>query len=327
MSNFHHLPSRLVTLGVPAALTLLFVAGCSSGVGAPAGSDAQMDSINAGGRAAPEAGPGAARSGAADFSSGARAGSKQDSKSLAELTPRALIKTAAVSLQADNVDQVLQQVTDVALTSQGEITSENTSTNRKGQAVRSQIVLRVPVGEFESAVDEIANLGIRHSLTSSVEDVTAAVADINSRVRSAQDSIAQLRRLFTAAKKLGDIIALESELSQREADLEALQAQQRALADQTALSTITVSITRTSTPPAADNDSAGGFISGLKAGWDNLVGFVRALSHGLGLVLPLGTLVLMTAALAWLLVRRFTPWAAARGNGPNPPAEPVRQDQ
>lgn len=308
-------------MGLLALSVLLAVAGCSSG-----GGGSSESSAGAGGAAvdaqverSSSQGGNALAGGAADFSAphAAPPRSQPPSRDPIDVTPRAEIKTAAIGIKADDVDKVLQQISDVAVASRGEITSEDTSTNRQGDAVHSRIVLRVPVDEFESTVTGIAGLGVRYSLTRSVEDVTAEVADIDSRVQSAQDSIAQLRRLFTAAKKLGDIIALESELSQREADLEALQAQQRALADQTALSTITISVSQTTTPASIsdDNDKAGGFVAGLKSGWDTLVGFVRALSHGIGLVLPLGTILLLAGVLVWFLVRRFTPWLQPRGNG------------
>ena len=254
--------------------------------------------------------------GVADYSAaGAKSSPRQHSKLAGptSLTSQAQIKTAAIGLRTKSVDRVLQQIADVALVSRGQITSEDTATNRRGEAVRSRVVMRVPVDQFEPTLTKVKGLGVLHSLARSVEDVTAQVADIDSRVRSAQDSIASLRRLFSAAQKLGDIIALENELSQREADLEALQAQQRALADQTALSTITITVTKATTAPKpGDSDKAGGFIAGLKAGWDALVGFVQAVSHGLGLLLPLGTLLLLTAGLIWFLVRRLTPWMRPR---------------
>lgn len=311
MSYFHQLMRRRLASGLLVAFALLVVAGCSSG-------DSEADQAadyDAGAAAGDAVRAPAAVDRAGNLATGAAEGSRRQSTDLTDVTPRAQIKTAAISLRADNVGEVLEQISDVAVLSQGEIASEDTSTNRQGEAVRSRLVLRVPVDEFESTVNEIAKLGVLHSLERSLEDVTAEVADINSRVRSAEASIAQLRRLFAAAEKLGDIIALENELSQRQADLEALQAQQRALADLTTLSTITVTVARPSTPlPGDDDDRAGGFIAGLKSGWDALVTFVRALSHSLGLALPLGSLLALVAAGGYLLVRRLTPWAGSRGN-------------
>lgn len=311
MSYFHAFMRRRLASALLAAFALLVTAGCSGGGDRATGAaPADLDAGAAGGAARGAPGPDAAlvRQGAADYEPAAGEDQSGQSTNLTDVTSQAQIKTAAISLEADNVDEVLQQISDVVVVAQGEIESEDTSTNRQGEAVHSRLVLRVPVEDFEETVTKITDFGVRYTLETSVEDVTAEVADINSRVRSAEDSIAQLRRLFTAATKLGDIIALENELSQRQADLEALQAQQRALADLTTMSTITVTVRQTSDPPPpAEEDRAGGFIAGLKSGWDAMVGFLRALSHGLGLALPLGTLLALIAVGGYLLLRRFTP--------------------
>jgi hypothetical protein len=187
------------------------------------------------------------------------------------------------------------------------------------------MVLRVPVEDFDTTLLQLSKLGTLVNRVSSAKDVTTEVADINSRVRSAQRSVITLRQLFDRAHQLSDIIRLESELSQREADLESLEAQQRSLNDLTTMSTITMTM---ELPPVAPkpkpvphhHDKAGGFLSGIHQGWDALMETVRAVGLGLGVVLPLGTLAVLLAALVYWLVRRFTPQSAPTAR-PDEPAE------
>lgn len=306
---------------VPAVLALGLLMGCTPG-GSTSEDAAQADSRAAGGGA-----PAASVQESADYAvdSGKSAPASAQSqgklvKGVIDASSRALIKTAALSVQVDDVADALGQMSDLAVVAGGEIASEETSTNRRGDPVNSRLVVRVPVADFDATVDKIASLGKLQRLARSVEDVTTRVADIDSRVTSAEDSITQLRRLFGAAKKLGQIIALESELSQREADLEALQAQQRALADSTAMSTITVTVssppaTSTTTPPSSDR--AGGFIAGLKTGWHELGSLVRTLGHVLGVTLPFILFLLLLTAIGWFVVRRVMPRLAT---GPPPQA-------
>ncbi len=169
--------------------------------------------------------------------------------------------------------------------------------------------IRVPVDNFEAAIGQVVKLGQVSSRRISTQDVTGRVADVASRVTSAKDSIAQLRLLFSHAVKLSDIITLESELSDREADLESLLAQQRALTAATTLSTISVQVTRPPTKTvvtvAHHEDKSTGFLGGLKQGWNALADTFVAVSHGLGAALPLGLVILAIAALLWVGVRRL----------------------
>lgn len=226
-----------------------------------------------------------------------------------DLSTGAVIKTADVSMQADDVAAVVDKVSALATGLGGRVSSENTSSDAKGGADNAFVTVEVPVDTFESSVDKIATYGTHVDQNIATQDVTAKLADVDSRVRSAETSIAQLRRLFSRASKLGDVIALESELSQREADLEALQAQQRVLQARTTMSTISVDITltRPATKTSSTDASGGGFVSGIKRGWDALVTFVVTGAHTLGLVLPIGTLLLLIAAGIWFGVRRLTP--------------------
>jgi hypothetical protein len=99
-----------------------------------------------------------------------------------------------------------------------------------------------------------------------------------------------------------DVVTLEAELGKRQADLEALQAQQRALADQTALATVTVTLTSSQAPVAAEEST--GFLAGLKAGWS---AFTAALVTGLtviGAVLPFLVVLVPLALLVRWWVRR-----------------------
>jgi hypothetical protein len=169
--------------------------------------------------------------------------------------------------------------------------------------------VRVPVARFDVAVGRIYDMAREHTKHTSTEDVTARLADVTSRVESAKASIQQLRQLFDRAVSLGQVIRLERELSQREADLESLQAQQRSLSAQTTMSTILVTITLPpkEAPPPKSDDHQAGFVSGIKKGWSALVTFVVGGSHALGLVLPLGVLAIVVCLALWPLARRFTP--------------------
>ncbi|MGI8889112.1 MAG: DUF4349 domain-containing protein [Nocardioidaceae bacterium] len=221
-----------------------------------------------------------------------------------------LIKVGAVALEADDIGDVVDQISVLIIGVDGQIASEETSTDTDGQQSRSRLTLQVPVAKFDATLDKVAGYGDLVSRSSSAKDVTAQVADVNSRTTSAKASIQQLRSLFARATKLGDIITLERELSDREADLEALQAQQRSLASRTSMSTIHVSISLPEEEKQEPTEDQAGFVAGLKSGWNGMVTFVIGSAHAFGLALPLGTLAVVMALIGWIVVRRFTPHRA-----------------
>lgn len=297
----------LVTSAVAACLVLLGVSGCSGG--------SSSDNSTSAGGATDMGRPQGAVSG--DTAGRGATPAKQASSptsSTADLVlgDRALIRTAQVSLRSADVASVRAKIDQLVARIGGYVASEDTSTNTDGTEVSSHLELAVPVADFNQALDDVSSFGKVISQSSSAQDVTARVVDVNSRVKSAHDSIAQLRLLFSRATKLGDVIALESELSQREADLEALQSEQRDLTARTTMSTISVDVTTSAKPVPVNSHKTGGFVSGIREGWHEMVSFIVAFGHGVGLVLPLGSLALLAGLAAWVAVRRLIPWHRPR---------------
>jgi hypothetical protein len=192
----------------------------------------------------------------------------------------------------------------------GEVDADDRSSGRYAQAT---MVLKVPPEQLTAVLSQLSKLGIEKGRRESTQDVTARVADVRSRVDSAQQEIARLRVLYGHASKISDVIRIESELAQREGNLESLQAQQRALAAET--TTATVTLTLTSPPPITKkvekpvkhthHDS--GFLAGLKGGWHAFTGGLSVLATVIGAVLPFAILLILLALLARLLWPRFGP--------------------
>jgi hypothetical protein len=124
--------------------------------------------------------------------------------------------------------------------------------------------------------------------------------------------VARVRALMDRAGSLGDVVSLESELSTRESDLEALEAQQASLRSQTNLATVTLRLSEPPAKPApvkaAKHDgfwTAAGHAA--RGGWHALYVTLRALLVAFLAVLPFAAVLLA----CWLTVlavrRRFLP--------------------
>ncbi len=166
---------------------------------------------------------------------------------------------------------------------------------------QSVLVLRVPAQRYEQAVDELEALGQTVSRNRNAQDVTQEVVDVATRIETQEASIDRLQTLLGEATKIGDILAIETELTSRIAELESLKARQEQLAAMTDLATITVTLL----PPDTVVDEGTGFVAGLEAGWRAFVRSVELGLTALGVALPflLALAVLTVPLVGWLVVR------------------------
>ena len=180
--------------------------------------------------------------------------------------------------------------------------SDAVATCPPGLAAGTVMTLRVPPARLDSLTADLSRLGDVVSASTSSTDVAAEVADVDARVATARASLARVRVLMGRATTLADVVALEGELSRRQGDLEALEARQRVLADETAQATLTVTLTAAPVPVAATEDS--GFLAGLRSGWAAFVTASGVLLTALGASLPFLLLGVVVVALVWWVRRR-----------------------
>jgi hypothetical protein len=217
---------------------------------------------------------------------------------------RAIVYTGTMNVQVSKVDEQANAAATIVQGARGFVGGDNRTINDSHKEAR--LVLRVPAAEFYNVLGRLSGLGEEVSRSVSTEDVTEQVADINSRVTTAQASVERVRALLARAQNLGEIVTLEAEVAKREAELESLKARQRKLADLTALSTITLVLATKDAPPvvkkAKKPDS--GFVAGLKSGWRSFTASLEVLLQIVGALLPwLVALALPVALVLWLLRR------------------------
>jgi hypothetical protein len=152
-----------------------------------------------------------------------------------------------------------------------------------------------------------------------VLDATEEVVDLDARVASQTASVTRVRGLLAEARSIGDVVAVESELARREAELDSLTRRLAALREQVALSTLTVDL-RTPGAVVPQERPAPGFLDGLTAGWEGLRTIGSAAAAVVGFVLPFLPVLGVLGGIGWLARRvvraRRTPAAADGGSGP-----------
>lgn len=220
---------------------------------------------------------------------------------------RAVIRTGEVVLTSPDLDAARAEVDSVLAGLDGVVENESTSHDDEGGIRRSTLVLRVPVNRFADAMTALEAIGRTQSSSTKSDDVTTEVIDVDERVETLQNSLDRLQSYQAEAEDIEDLLRFEQQITQREAELQSLKAQQSYLADQTSMSTITVTMSTPSDivgPPDALDDA--GFLAGLRSGWNALQGAVIVLLTVVGAALPFAGVLVLVGVPTWLLVRRLT---------------------
>lgn len=292
---------RRVGKGTATALLALvatagLLAGCggSDSAGAPMTESKPQDAVGAQGDAAREAGPTAALP---------AGGTDKTATSVLVGEQRAVIRTATVQLRADDVLVAARQAVVVVQSGGGQVSGEQTTVDPDHpERTVSMLTLRVPEAKLAAVLQDLADLGTVLAQDQTATDVTGQVVDVAARIKTQTESVARVRALLARARTIGEIVQIESELTARQAELESLQAQAKALADQTAMATVTLTVV--GPDPAGTQDDETGFVAGLRRGWDAFVTTFTWLVTALGLVLPFALLALALALPLVALARR-----------------------
>jgi len=179
----------------------------------------------------------------------------------------------------------------------------NSGATEASQPDRVQLTLRIPSTVLSSTLSDLKKLGTVQDSSLSSQDVTAQSQDLDARVSALHASVDRLVALMAKADSTADLIAIESALSERQANLEGLEAQKRVLDSQVQLATITLDLHSEADAPVKTPDT---FLSGLAAGWNSFVAFFAGVVVVVGVLVPwivLATLI-AAGALAVLRIRR-----------------------
>ncbi len=311
-------PSRararaILTGGAAAAILLL--AACSGPAGTPASGPAAQG--------APRIRTGAVPGGAASAPAPASAAPGGQVTLTRLAPPQSVIYTADLTIRSPDVAAAASAAAGIATAAGGYVAGEQENAAPGGRAApRVALTLKVPVAAYQPALARLARLGRQVTFRERAADVTQEVADVGSRVATAQAAIRQLRALLTHAGSVGELLSVQDEINAEEAALESLLAQQRALARETSYATVSMLILGHRPRPARHPAKPRrGFLAGLAAGWRALVTAVAWLLTALGAALPFAVLLALLAGAGWAARRRLARRkASASATGPPAPA-------
>ncbi len=189
-----------------------------------------------------------------------------------------------MTVRVPNVEAQAHSAIQIARSHGGDVLADE----RAGSAdhASAQLTLEVPPASFSEVLDRLAKLGEQVSRKSATDDVTQQVADVNSRLESMRASLDRVRALYATAVSIRDVISIESEVAEREADYESLQAQQRGLTKQAAHSIVHLQLVAKQVVVAHARKHSTGVLDKFGRGWDAFVATARWTLGAIGTVLP-----------------------------------------
>jgi len=214
---------------------------------------------------------------------------------------RSIIKTSSLTIRVKNVEKSITQAQEIATQFEGRVDDSSQYKNPGSEdSLSANLTIRVPSANLEKALDAFKGLGDVESSSISATDVTMQKVDLDARIASLNTSIEKFKQLISSATNTSDLIAAETALAERQAELDSLNAQLKYLSEQVDMSVVYLSL--------LPNDSFNaikpiGFLAGIEKGFVALLNAAANLTSILGYFIPWFITILIIVGIFKLISR------------------------
>jgi hypothetical protein len=152
-----------------------------------------------------------------------------------------VVHNATISVQVRNFEKAWPKANDLATNDGGYVTNSNTSEsgNRVGSGT---LTIRVPSADLDKALSDLRALGMMTKLTTTGNDVSAPMADLNARKKNAEAEEAQLQNLLANAGNVSDVLDIRNRLNDNRNEIESIEGQIHSYQDKVDFATIDATI-------------------------------------------------------------------------------------
>ena len=214
---------------------------------------------------------------------------------------RSIIKTSSLTIRVKNVEKSIIEAQELATQFEGRVDDSSQYKNPGTEdSLSANLTIRVSSANLEKALDAFKRLGDVESSSISATDVTMQKVDLDARIAALTTSIERFKQLISSATNTSDLIAAETALAERQAELDSLTAQLKYLSEQVDMSVIYLAL--------LPNDSFSaikpiGFIAGIEKGFVALLNAAANLTSILGYFIPWIITILIIVAIFKLISR------------------------
>jgi uncharacterized small protein (DUF1192 family) len=157
---------------------------------------------------------------------------------------REVIRTGTVAVRVESYDDARRNLTRATRDLGGYVGDSAEQVHRRDNRTwtTGEVVLRVPRENFSDLLSRAKAAGEVQKATTSQQDVTDKLVDIDARLSNLRAQRDRLRDLYEEANDTEDVLAVQKRLSEVQTEIERLEAQRKSLRQRVAYSTIAVEL-------------------------------------------------------------------------------------
>jgi hypothetical protein len=215
-----------------------------------------------------------------------------------------VVKTGEIQITVPRGKDALQSATQMTKGLGGLVETSNLSGDDRSGMV-GNLTLRIPVARFEEAMAGLEKLGKVTGQSSTGNDVTAELTTNDAKLRTMRAQELDYETILKQAKHVQDVLSVKEQLDQVQQELAEFEASQKALKNQAAMSTISLTITQPAEKVAAAGPVRKDWIDGTwKEAWGGLAMAGRTITAGLIYLVVFCPIWIPVVLLARVLTRR-----------------------
>lgn len=211
-----------------------------------------------------------------------------------QVTERKIIKEGSIGYEATDLKQARDKVLEAVKQHNGYISSD--TENKYYDRIQHNIVIRVPVGEFDNLLEKIIS-GVERLDSRDIKatDVTEEFLDVQARIKNKKELEARYLEILKKANTVSDILEVERQVGVLREEIESAEGRLKYLENQTSLSTLSVSFYQYI---ETEHGFGSEFSRGFANGWNNLVWFFVGIVNIWPFVIIFGVII-------WLSIRSY----------------------
>ena len=214
---------------------------------------------------------------------------------------RVIIRTGTMSVEVERYDESAATISDIVKNFGGYVTNSSSTLNASGKK-QGNITIRVAADKYDAMIAELSKVGKVMNENISGKDVTEEYMDAEARLKTQRELEARLLKLLEEkTAKLTDIVDVEQKLASVRENIEKTEGRLRYLKDQSAYSTLTVSVYE---PAMLVTSTGGGFFYEIEQSFKKgLAGFTKVLTAMITAVIALVPVILLLG-IVYYIVRK-----------------------